>query len=79
MTNNEYTFLMIPDLSNKSQSYWIYRGDDRSKPVAMIIFEDKDNYEIFNLTDQAFTNLEELNIASACEKFRHDKFFYNWD
>lgn len=79
MTNDEYTFLMIPDLAEKPQSYLIYQGDDRSQPVAKVVFEDQDNYQVFNITDRALTNLEELNISLACEKFRYYKFFFKWD
>ena len=79
MENKEYTFLMVPDLAEKPHSYLIYQGDDRSKPLALIVFENQDHYEVSNLTDRVFTNLEELNISLACEKFRHYKFFFKWD
>lgn len=79
MDYNEYTFLLVPDLAGKPQSYLIYQGDDRSQPLGLVVFKDPDNYEIFNLSSRAFTNLEELNIASACEKFRHNKYFFKWD
>ena len=68
MDNNEYIFFIVPDLADKPQSYLIYQGSLRSKPVAMVVFEDSDNYEVFNMTDRALTNLEELNISLACEK-----------
>lgn len=79
MENAEYVFLILPDLTDKPQSYLIYKQEDRSKPIAMIVFESPEDYEVFNLTERDFSNLEELNISLACEKFRHQKYFYKWD
>ena len=80
-TNEEYIFWIIPDLAEKPRSYLIYQATDkdRKNPIALAVFEDRDYYEIFNMTDRGLTNLEELNISIACEKFRFERYFPNLD
>lgn len=76
MENTEYIFWIIPDLADKPRTYLIYKGQDRSKPVAYVIFENKD-YTVSG--DTSLTLVEQLDILRACDIFLRQRYFPDWD
>ncbi len=76
MDSNEYIFWIIPNLAEKPRSYLIYRANDRSKPVAYVVFENKE-YQVSGETDLTFT--EQLKILEACDIFLKQRYFSESD
>ncbi|NOT80477.1 MAG: hypothetical protein HOP07_15910 [Bacteriovoracaceae bacterium] len=79
MKTDEYIFWVIPDLAEKPRTYLIYRANDRTKAIAIVVFENKE-YDIFEISnDKSLTFTEQLNILEACDIFLQKMYFYNWD
>lgn len=76
MENTEYIFWIIPDLADKPQTYLIYRSHDRSKPVAHVVFENKE-YTVAG--DPNLTLVEQLDILRACDVFLRQRYFPEWE
>lgn len=76
MNNNDYIFWILSDLPDKPQRYLICRGTERRKPIAYAVFENGE-YQVSGIT--SLTNIEQLKILEACDKFCKQKFFPDWD
>lgn len=76
MKEYKYIFSIIPDLAEKPQTYLIYRSNDRSQPIAHVVFEDG-SYKLAG--DKDLSVSEQLDLLFACDNFLKERFYYNWD
>lgn len=76
---DEYIFGVVPDLAGKPKTYKIYRANDLTEAIAVVVFENKD-YDIFEVPKQKpLTSTEQLKILEACDLFLQKMYFYKWD
>ncbi len=73
MKEYKYIFSIIPDLAEKPQTYLIYRSNDRSQPIAHVVFENG-SYKLAGDKDLSVT--EQLELLFACDDFLKERFYF---